>query len=325
MPSAENSPSGAYIAGALGGAAGVIVGHPFDTTKVQLQLHKGEMNTQGTIAYIQKQGLARGFFRGLSFPLLSYAAINSVFFGVYNYALRVLHTDPLHNTPSYWTVLAAGSLGGAAQLLVACPSDVVKVVLQSQIPETRGTSMPLVPTGTGSSLTTAATMTASASASTSASASARYYNGPRECIRHLMRQGGVPGLFRGMGAMAARDVPGYGIYLVVFEYVDQLMHRHGYTDPQGIFSNIMAGGLAGSVSWAIILPLDVIKSRIQADEERKYKGFWDCVVKSWREEGPRAFSRGLMVCSVRGFPSAAITFLVYSQTLKAFNDANGVS
>ena len=76
----------------------------------------------------------RGFFRGMSFPLLSYAAINSVFFGVYNYSLKTLHIDP-STTPSYFTVMAAGSLGGGAQLLVACPSDVVKCILQSQIPE----------------------------------------------------------------------------------------------------------------------------------------------------------------------------------------------
>lgn len=81
----------------------------------------------------------------------------------------------------------------------------------------------------------------------------------------------------------------------------------------------MAGGIAGSVSWAAILPFDVIKSRIQADEVGKYRGLWDCTVRSYREEGWRVFTRGLLVCSVRGFPSAAVTFLVYAQTLKLFN------
>ena len=73
------------------------------------------------------------------------------------------------------------------------------------------------------------------------------------------------------------------------------------------------------MSWAAILPFDVIKSRIQADENGRYKGLWDCTVQSYREEGPRVFSRGLLVCSLRGFPSAAVTFLAYSQTLRLFN------
>jgi hypothetical protein len=32
--------------------------------------------------------------------------------------------------------------------------------------------------------------------------------------------------------MAARDIPGYSIYLVVFEYLDHFMHLHGLTDTQ---------------------------------------------------------------------------------------------
>lgn len=36
--------------------------------------------------------------------------------------------------PSYGAIAAAGAVGGMAQLVVACPVDVVKVVLQSQIP-----------------------------------------------------------------------------------------------------------------------------------------------------------------------------------------------
>ena len=92
---------------------------------------------------------------------------------------------------------------------------------------------------------------------------------------------------------------------------------------QGIFSNITAGGVAGSVSWAMILPFDVIKSRMQADEDRRYKGMWDCMARSYREEGPRVFTKGMLVCALRGFPSAAVTFLVYSQTLKVFNTASG--
>ncbi|KAK7506794.1 hypothetical protein BaRGS_00001645, partial [Batillaria attramentaria] len=158
-------------------AAGVVVGHPFDTVK------------------------AKGFFRGMSFPLMSYALINSVFFGVYDYTLRTLYYGgPLSHMPFHSSVLVAGCVGGAAQLLVACPSDVVKVVLQSQIPET-----------------------ATAQA-------ARYYTGPRQCIQHILRTSGVTGMYKGMAAMACRDVPGYGIYLVVFELIDEKMHKHQLTD-----------------------------------------------------------------------------------------------
>jgi hypothetical protein len=87
---------------------------------------------------------------------------------------------------------------------------------------------------------------------------------------------------------------------------------------QGVFSNIVSGGLSGTASWIAIMPFDVIKSRIQGDEEGKYKNSWDCAMRSFREEGPTVFYRGLIMSCVRGFPAAAVTFLVYAQTLKYF-------
>lgn len=297
---------GSYVGGAIGGAAGVVVGHPFDTIKVQMQTHKGEKNTTGTMAYIREQGWAKGFFRGMSFPVMSYAIINSVFFGVYDYTLRTLHFGgPLSHLHFHLSVFLAGCVGGAAQLLVACPSDVVKVVLQSQIPESVHALKPAV--------------TACNSGFPAAAAAARYYNGPIQCVQRILRTQGFAGLYKGMGVMAARDIPSYGIYLVVFEFIDETMHKYKLTDPQGICSSVLAGGLAGTISWAAIFPLDVLKSRIQADEDGKYRGLWDCVVKSHREEGARVFFRGFVICSLRGFPTSAVTFLVYSQTMKYFN------
>ena len=88
---------------------------------------------------------------------------------------------------------------------------------------------------------------------------------------------------------------------------------------QGIFSNVVAGGVAGSVAWVFCIPFDCIKSRIQADDSGRYKNTWDCIVKSYKHEGISVFYRGLLMCCVRGFPAAAVTFLVYSQSLKFFN------
>lgn len=50
--------------------------------------------------------------------------------------------------------------------------------------------------------------------------------------------------------------------------------------------------------WAVIYPIDVIKSRMQTDgfsveTGKKYKSTWDCVRTVWRTEGIGAFTRGL--------------------------------
>ena len=91
------------------------------------------LNTNIPTAVFQKGG----FFRGLAFPLVSYGVVNSVYFGVYGNVLKWIHNDPT-TQPGYKDVFVAGCIGGAVQLIPACPIDVVKVVLQSQISRTAG-------------------------------------------------------------------------------------------------------------------------------------------------------------------------------------------
>ena len=79
----------------------------------------------------------RGFFRGLGFPLVTYGAINSLFFGTYGATLKYMKGGE-HRKSTYMEIYVAGCMGGFSQLFFACPADVVKVVLQSQISKTSG-------------------------------------------------------------------------------------------------------------------------------------------------------------------------------------------
>jgi len=77
----------------------------------------------------------------MCFPVVSYGLVNSVFFGVYGHTLkyvvpyaadrdrRVQQID----SGRYLEIAVAGGVAGFAQVVVACPVDVVKVVLQSQL------------------------------------------------------------------------------------------------------------------------------------------------------------------------------------------------
>ena len=80
--------------------------------------------------------------------MLSAGALNSLFFGVYGVSLRFMTSlrDPTTASkqpssaltsvkPTNWEIFWAGCAGGAAQLVVACPVDVVKIKLQTQTGE----------------------------------------------------------------------------------------------------------------------------------------------------------------------------------------------
>jgi len=66
------------------------------------------------------------------------------------------------------------------------------------------------------------------------------------------------------------------------------------------------------------MPLDVVKSRIQADNlsNPEYKGIVDCIIKSYKRDGLRVFGRGFVMCSFRSFLVNAATFLGYEWSLR---------
>ena len=75
--------------------------------------------------------------------------------------------------------------------------------------------------------------------------------------------------------------------------------------------SLFAGGLAGILTWLVNYPIDVIKSRIQADGTQgvnRYHGFIDCGKQIFKSEGIRGFKKGLGVTLVRAFPVNAVTF-----------------
>ena len=78
---------------------------------------------------------------------------------------------------------------------------------------------------------------------------------------------------------------------------------------------LLCGGIAGIATWASVFPLDVIKTRLQAQTagtylegrplssqgNRQALNTFEITRETYRAEGMKAFYRGLGVCSVRAF------------------------
>ncbi|XP_073905095.1 solute carrier family 25 member 45 isoform X3 [Castor canadensis] len=258
-----------FVAGWISGALGLVLGHPFDTVKLL------------------------GFFKGMSFPLVSIAVVNSVLFGVYSNVLLALtamsHQERRTQLPSYTHVFIAGCTGGVIQTFFLAPFDLIKVRLQNQ-------TEPRVQPG----------------------GPQPRYRGPVHCAATIFREEGPRGLFRGAWALMLRDTPTLGLYFVTYEGFCHQNTPHGQNPSSATV--LVAGGFAGIASWVAATPLDVIKSRMQMDglRRREYQGVLDCVVSSFRQEGLRVFFRGLTINSARGFPVNAVTFLSYEYLLHSW-------
>lgn len=205
--------------------------------------------------------------------------MNAIVFGVYGNVQR-----QSSNPNSYMSHFLAGSMAGTVQSIITSPMELAKTRLQVQMDKI----------------------------------GAKKFKGPVSCLLYIYHCDGIRGIFRGLGATTLRDIPGFSIYFVSYEF---LMRQKN--DP-GIAYTLFAGGSAGSISWLLTIPLDVIKTRLQIDgmsdnHRRMYNGFVDCWKQSYKAEGIAFMTRGLSSTLLRAFPMNAICFLVVSITLKHWN------
>lgn len=321
-----------FWAGYISGAVGIIIGNPLDILKVRLQAQQSQSNSSqsppssatvipGSSSRTTALALLRKFSTGTAAPILGYGALNALLFVSYNRSEALLNQAfplPPTSTPGFdvvkptsttgsnlVTTFLAGAIGGLATWVVSTPTELIKCRSQ------------LAPTP----------------------AEASSWN----ILKQIWRsEGGVRGLYFGGTVTAIRDSVGYGFYFWSYElstrWMERWMQDKGYAQDSGIgdvsgvetAKVLLCGGLAGVVTWVSIFPLDVIKTRVQAQAygagtravvtgERipllaasgKRMGAVEVAKEAYREGGMHVFFRGLAVCSVRAFIVNAVQWAVY--------------
>jgi hypothetical protein len=154
-----------------------------------------------------------------------------------------------------------------------------------------------------------------------AGSGAKHFKGPTEAIHSIINRRGVLGMYHGATSMMYRDVPTFGAYTLVYEFMyDQMMQRH-IGDRHGVTASLVSGGMAGVITWTLAIPWDNVKSLLQADAHKtQFSGNWDCIKHVYKSRGASGFFTGLGVCCMRAFPVNAVTFVVYSQMLRLLNN-----
>ncbi|CAO3583234.1 unnamed protein product [Absidia cylindrospora] len=164
-----------------------------------------------------------------------------------------------------------------------------------------------------------------------------------QVAKEVFLRNGLSGFYQGGWITLIRDAPSYGIYFWVYEGMKRALDVNGGGEAWKL---LLAGGMAGTISWASIYPIDVVKSRLQMQVigdvvsakaisgsshtveeslalnpggesrrmmvvQRPYVSIKDCVVRSYQTEGMQVFFRGLGPTILRGFPVNAVTFWIY--------------
>ncbi|CAM6101854.1 unnamed protein product [Calypogeia fissa] len=290
-----------FIAGGVGGIAGVVAGHPLDTVRIRLQQPRvvpslAPTTCMGLLRHIAKTEGPLALYKGMTSPLSTIAFQNAVAFQTYAAFSRALQGNQTNEPLSLDKVALAGVGAGTLQTLILTPVDLIKIRLQLltiRVPSRQPVSAP----------------------------------GPVDVMRDILRRDGIRGLYRGLGITVLRDAPSHAVYFGTYEFTREWLHPGCRKNcDESLLTMLHAGGLAGAFSWICCYPLDVVKSRLQgqgggiggasSSAVPRYNGIVDCIGKSVREEGFKVLWRGLGTAVARAYLVNGAIFSAYEMTVR---------
>jgi solute carrier family 25 (mitochondrial carnitine/acylcarnitine transporter), member 20/29 len=109
-------------------------------------------------------------------------------------------------------------------------------------------------------------------------------------------------VYRGFNITLCREIPGFGIYFTTYEYL-----KNNYnTSPYRLF---LYGGLAGTISWVFIYPMDIIKSNVQGSNNNI--SAFEYGKQLYKQNGLKHFYKGISLSLIRAFPMHGGAFYGY--------------
>ncbi|XP_031990846.1 solute carrier family 25 member 47 [Hylobates moloch] len=299
-----------FVAGAIGGVCGVAVGYPLDTVKVRIQTESKYTGIWHCVRDTYHRERVWGFYRGLLLPVCTVSLVSSVSFGTYRHCLahicRLRYGSP-DAKPAKADITLSGCASGLVRVFLTSPTEVAKVRLQTQ---TQAQKQQRRLSASGPSAVPPVCPAPPACPEPK-------YRGPLHCLATVAREEGLRGLYKGSSALLLRDGHSFATYFLSYAVLCEWLSPAGHSQPD-VLGVLVAGGCAGVLAWAVATPMDVIKSRLQADGQgqRRYRGLLHCVVTSVREEGPRVLFKGLVLNCCRAFPVNMVVFVAYEAVLR---------
>lgn len=288
------------INGGIAGLIGVTCVFPIDLAKTRLQNQQNgqRMYTSMSdclIKTIRSEGYF-GMYRGAAVNLTLVTPEKAIKLAANDFFRQALSKDGKNLT--LIKEMLAGCGAGTCQVIVTTPMEMLKIQLQDA--GRLAAQKKLMASQAG--LNGAAVEPISARPTAIA------------ISRELLREKGIAGLYKGLGATILRDVPFSIIYFPLFANLNKLGQKTP-DEKSPFFVSFLAGCAAGSIAAVAVNPCDVIKTRLQSLQrgvnEDTYSGIIDCTRKIWRSEGPAAFLKGAYCRALVIAPLFGIAQVIY--------------
>ncbi|XP_042062148.1 mitochondrial carrier protein CoAc1-like [Salvia splendens] len=281
--------------GAAGGIAKTAVA-PLERTKILLQTRTQGFHSLGIYPSLKKllkhEGVA-GFYKGNGASVLRIVPYAALHFMAYEqYRSQILDNYSALGTGPVVDLLAGSAAGGTA-VLCTYPLDLARTKLAYQVVDTRG----------------------DLKHGTRQFHSNPGYTGIGNVFKKVYTEGGVRGLYRGIGPTLIGILPYAGLKFYVYEE----LKRHVPEEHQkSIAMRLSCGAIAGVLGQTLTYPLDVVRRQMQVEHLQPssqgghvYKSTWEGLASIFRNHGWRQLFAGLSINYIKVVPSVAIGFTVY--------------
>ncbi|XP_046464220.1 mitochondrial uncoupling protein 2-like [Daphnia pulex] len=247
--------------GAGGNGASMVVEHAAPPSQ-----YKGMIGTVSTIARQEGpkalyNGLAAGLQRQMCFASIRiglYDSIKSLYQQTLNGGKR--NTNNKNTNASISVRIFAGITTGGLAVLLAQPTDVVKVRMQAEARSTTGI---------------------------------KRYSGTMNAYSTIARKEGVAGLWKGTLPNVSRNAIVNVAEIVCYDLFKEYILSSGLLK-DGVPCHFSAAVAAGFCTTVVASPVDVVKTRFMNAPVGQYRGAVDCAVRMMMKEGPIAFYKGFV-------------------------------
>ena len=134
------------------------------------------------------------------------------------------------------------------------------------------------------------------------------YTGMRHAFATMYRVEGVGSLFKGLLPTLAGVAPYAALNFASYDLLKKSYYGHG--GAQSGMSNLVLGGLAGTMAASVCYPLDTVRRRMQM-RGKTYDNMFSALVTIVRTEGGRGLYRGWVANTLKVAPMSAIRFVSY--------------
>lgn len=150
-----------------------------------------------------------------------------------------------------------------------------------------------------------------------------------QSFRHIVRAEGFRALWRGLGPSVAGVAPARAVYFFTYSHTKRAISDDGASP----LKHFLSAATAGCTTATLTSPIWVLKTRIQLQTNmdpasaalnpsmRNYTSYSDAILRMYREEGIRAFYKGL-TASYFSVSEGAIQFTLYER-MKSIISENG--